>query len=173
VPFRSVLRTAVAALALSLLAAPAWAQDEFRYADIPWGIDARAATKALTAQGFEPSGGTTSEPGDLVFADVDNVLALALFAGDSLVGIGIAYVASRQAVEEMFQGSVEDAVRNLGEPAEREEGVATWRRGSTSFSITVGESEAGVHSITVQYGGPGYDAEIARRAAAQAPPGSR
>ncbi|HEX6038566.1 surface-adhesin E family protein [Longimicrobium sp.] len=166
----SAISIAFAALAVSLAAGPVAAQDDFVYAEIPWGIDSRAATDALEAQGFVLNTEFTPDPGDLMFEDDQDVIALASFAGDVLVGIRIAYASSQENIEEMWERSVEEALRNLGDPDESDDDRVTWRHGETSFSIMVGESENGLPFITVQYGGPGYEDEIARRVAGLARP---
>jgi hypothetical protein len=160
---RSILRIALAALLL--IAAPVAAQNDFVYAEIPWGSDAQSTTDALAAHGFVLDTEFTPDPGDLMYVDDDDVIALASFAGDALVGIRIVYSSTQEQIEEFFERSVEEAVRRLGEPEESEDDRFTWRHGQTTFSIMAGESESGLPFITVQYGGPGYEDEIARRIA--------
>lgn len=161
---------ALAALAVPLFAASVAAQNDFVYADIPWGSDAQSTTDALAAHGFVLSTEFTPDPGDLMYADEDDVIALASFAGDALVGMRIVYSSTQEQIEEFFEGSVQEAVRRLGEPDESEDDMVTWRHGQTTFSIMVGESDSGLPFITVEYGGPGYEDEIARRIAASAQP---
>lgn len=167
---RSILRIALAALAVSLFAAPVAAQNDFVYAEIPWGSDAQSTTDALAAQGFVLNTEFTPDPGDLMYEDDDDVIALASFAGDALVGIRIVYSSTQEQIEEVIERSVEEAIRNLGEPEESGDDSFTWRHGQTTFSIIAGQSDSGVPYITVEYGGPGYEDEIARRIAASAQP---
>jgi hypothetical protein len=164
------LLLASAALAAVSLAPPLAAQDSFTYQDIPWGISAQAATDALAARGFVLNTEFTPDEGELMYEDDDDVVALASFAGDALVGIRIAYAATADQVEDLFEQTVTEGTQNLGDPDSSEDDVVTWRLGETSFSVMMGQSDHDLPYIVVQYTGPGYEEEIARRVAATNPP---
>lgn len=163
-PLLSAAVTAVLALA-----PPLAAQEEFTFSDIPWGIDPQATTEALAELGFVLNTGFSPDEGEVMYEGEDDAVALASFAGDVLVGIRVAYAGTPEQVEEIFERAVAEGTANLGEPEPPEEGVVTWRRGETSFSVTMGESEHGLTFFSLQYTGPGFEEEIARRIARMAP----
>jgi hypothetical protein len=147
---RSAAVTAVLALAV-----PATAQELFTFNDIPWGIDPRATTEALAPLGFVLNAEFTPDEGEVMYEGEDDAILLASFAGDALVAIRVSFAGTREQVDQTFEQSVREGTENLGDPEFPEEGVATWRRGETSFSVMIGESEHGLTFFTVQYGGPG------------------
>jgi hypothetical protein len=145
----------------SLAFAPA-ARAQFVYEDIAWGSDVRATTEALAAHGFVLNTEFVPDEGELLYEGADDVLAMATFADDQLVGLRFIYTGTADEVEDMYAQSVEDSRQSLGEPASEEDDVVAWESGDTWYSVMLGEVDAGPY-VAVQFAGPGYSEEIARR----------
>jgi hypothetical protein len=165
---RSAIRILAAAVLASFVAAPAWAQG-YTFRNIAWGSDPQTTTRELAAQGFELEEGYAEE-GEVMYNSTENpdVIALASFAGDRLVGLRI--VAGSENVDELFEQSVQDWTEAFGEADEVEEGRATWYRDDTGFSLFLGETDSGHRYLAAAYMGPGYDEEIQRRIDAMSAP---
>ncbi|HEU4881807.1 MAG TPA: surface-adhesin E family protein [Longimicrobium sp.] len=163
---RHLVSAVLASLALS---APAAAQG-FVYRDIAWGSDPQTTTNQLAAEGFALEEDFAPDEGEVMYTDSENenVIALASFAGDRLVGIRIAM--SGENAEELWEQSVREGAEALGEPDEEGEWVATWHREGTTFTLMVGESDNGIRFLVAQYAGPGYEEEIQRRMGGTAEP---
>lgn len=157
----SLLRSAAVMAGLAF-AAPLSAQD-FTFNDIAWGIDPQATTDALAPLGFVLNTEFTPDQGEVMYEGEDHAVLLASFAGAALVGIRVAYAGAREQVDEYFERSVQEGMENLGEPDELGKDMVIWRSGETLFSFLRGESQNGLVFLAVQYGGPGYEKEIARR----------
>lgn len=162
-PVRRSLRV-LAASAAVLLAAPAAAQ-EFTYNDIPWGSDVKATTAGLARAGFTLDEEFAPDEGELMYVDDEGVFAFATFAGNRLVGVRIAWAGDADNVEDLFASTVEEGVRNMGEPDLEEDDAVSWQAGETAFTVMVAEGGEGPY-IALQYAGPGFYEEIERRMAA-------
>jgi hypothetical protein len=162
------LIASAAVTAVLACAAPLAAQD-FTFSDIPWGIDPQATTDALAPMGFVLNTEFTPDEGEVMYEGEDDAVLLASFAGDALVAIRVSFSGTAEQVDEAFQTAVQEGTENLGDPEFPEDHVATWRRGETSFSVMTGEWGEGHPFFTLQYGGPGFEEEIARRIAGMAP----
>ena len=164
-----IARFLVCAAAVLAFAAPAAAQDEFVFHDIPWGITPDQTTDALAPMGFVLNTEFAPDEGEVMYEGRDDDILLASFAGDALVGIRVARAAPPEQVRQIFEQTVQEGTANLGAPERPEEGVATWWLGETSFSVLMGESQNGLTFLSFQYGGPGFEDEIARRTGGAAP----
>jgi hypothetical protein len=167
---RSAFRHLASAVVASfILAAPAAAQG-YVYRDIAWGSDPRTTTDKLAAEGFELEENFAPDEGEVMYNSAENpdVIALASFAGDRLVGVRVVF--GGENVDELFEQSVREWTGEFGAPDEEEERMVTWRRDDTAFSLLLGETDGGHRFLAAQYTGPGYDEEIQRRIDAMSAP---
>jgi hypothetical protein len=159
----SILRILPFALLAVFAPAVPLAAQGFVYRDVAWGSDFQTTTRQLEAEGFRLEEDYSPDEGEVVYTDPENqdVLAMASFAGDRLVGIRI--VATSENVDGLFDQTVQDWTESLGEPDEAEEGMAAWHSDGTTFSVALGETDNGLRFVAAHYAGPGYQEEIQRR----------
>lgn len=164
---RSIIRILfLAVLAAVAHAAPVAAQG-FVYRDIAWGSDPQTTTEGLAQAGFEFDAENSEGLGELLYTstEVEGAMVFATFSADRLVGIRIVF--SAENVDELFETSMQERVEALGEPDEVEEGMATWIREDTDFSLMLNETDSGFRYMAAQYAGPGFHEEVERRMAAE------
>lgn len=154
---------AAAALAAAASAAPTAAQAPFTYKRLAWGSDPGTVAAALAEDGFAPHSQFAPVKGDRLYEAPNGVTAIASFADEVLVGVSLLYIADAGRVQDFYDHWVQESTRTLGDPAERADDRVSWRSGETAFTLELSESDSGARYVLIQWTGPGFEEEVARR----------
>jgi hypothetical protein len=159
-PHRAAAR--VAALAL-LACLPRMAQaQQFRFADLPWGMAADSVRPRVEALGYRHV--RTYENGDLRFRSDGDVVVMAGVAAGKVVSYLAFHPLTDGAIEARFNAVIDSLTKVYGAPGGTRPLAALWQRGFTYLEVFTdtaqGEQPAGV---SLWFRGPEGFAEMMRR----------
>lgn len=137
---------------------------------LPWGITGAEASTQLTADGEMRI--ATTRAGREVYAISTRtpMQAIAILSRDTLVGLLYFHAENGVATaRDLYAQALQTAERVHGPPFCRRPDHAVWALDSTVLQVRLRRPQGdGARGAEIRYTGPGYEAEIARRAAATA-----